>query len=135
MAARDHFGILGASFGAYMNYISIFATHMDLAANYAFVGGGALDYGYLYERWASRDFLNYDIHCLYIIEGEVDDRFGPESSYLTLRGYATDFFNDENLHFSIIYGAGHEPRAWVNGLFNSLQIFFRDAPYPIPYEA
>ncbi|MBR1456377.1 MAG: hypothetical protein IJ594_04360, partial [Oscillospiraceae bacterium] len=133
VAARHHFGVLGASFGAYVNYISILATHMDLVANYTLVGGGAIDYGYCYERWSARGFLDYDIDCLYIVEGEYDDRYGPESSYRILLANAPDFFSDDNLHYSTIYGAGHEPRSWVNGLYNTMQVFFRDEPYPIPY--
>jgi hypothetical protein len=132
VAARHHFGVLGASFGSYMNYISILATHLDLAASYTFVGGGGIEYSYCYERWASRDFLTYGIDCLYIVEGEYDDRYAPESSYLNLLKHP-DFFSDANLHYSTIYGVGHEPRSWVNGLYNTLQVFFRDEPYPIPY--
>lgn len=122
--AREHFGILGASFGAYVNYISIFATHLDLAAWYCFVGGGGIDYSYVTERWSARGMMELPIDCLYIVEGEYDDRFGPESSYNTLK--TIERFNDQNLRYSIIQGAGHEPRAWVNGLYNSLELFFRD---------
>jgi len=132
-AARSHFGVLGASYGSYMTYLSIFATHMDLAANYCFIGGGPIDYNYCYERWSSRGFLDYGLDCVYIVEGEYDDHAGPELAYRALLNYAPNTFSDENLHYSTIYGAAHEPREWVNGLYNTLQIFFRDEPYPIPY--
>ena len=133
VAARDHFGVLGASYGSYLNYISIFATHMDLVSNYCFVGGGPIEYDYIKFRWNTRGFEDFKLHCVYIVEGEHDDRMQPELSYRYLLNNASQYFSDENLHFSVIYGAGHEGRSWINGLYNAAQIFFRDDPYPIPY--
>lgn len=123
--ARHHFGVLGASYGAYMNNNSVLSTHLDLVASYSFIGGGTISTEYLFDHWYSRGFLDYDIDCFYFAEGEYDDRSGPEGSFIALR-YMDPPFNDENLLYTTVYGAGHEPRAWINGLYNTLQLFFRD---------
>ena len=123
-AAREHFGVLGASFGAYMNYISILSPHFDLAAWYTLVGGGAVRWDYLQSHWSAAGALELPVRCLYLVEGEYDDRQAPELSYYELQA-VTEHFSDTNLFYSVIADCAHEEREWINGLYNTLQLFFR----------
>jgi len=124
IAAREHFAFLGASFGAYMNYLSVMSDNFDLVSNYAVVGGGEISYDYLMGDWTARGTQDYKMSCLYIGEGEYDDRAAPENSYYSL--LQTEKFDEGNLHFTLFERTGHEDRAWINTLFNSLQLFFRE---------
>lgn len=131
--AREHFGVAGTSFGSYMTRNSVLAPNLDLCANFAMIGGGSLRQNDLRNEWAAagNDPAQYPIHRLYIVEGELDDRLEPERSYLAL-GAMEDLFNSDNLRYSLIARAPHDTREWVNGIFNSAQLFFRD---DIPAEA
>ncbi len=125
--AREHFGVAGASFGSYMTRNSVLAPNLDLCANFAMIGGGSLRQDALREEWSSAGLKpeNYPIHRLYIVEGEWDDRVEPERSYRALQGW-TELFNADNLRYTMIRSATHDVREWVNGVFNSAQLFFRD---------
>jgi hypothetical protein len=123
-AAREHFGFLGASYGAYMCYLSILPDNLDIVANFAMSGGGSMDYNSLYKSWVSHGTENFPISYLYIGTGEFDERAGPEGAYLNFLR-APDRFSEENLHFSLYTQTRHEPREWINSLYNVLQLFFR----------
>ena len=126
-AAREHFGVAGASFGSYMTRNSVLAPNLDLCANFAMIGGGSLRQDDLRGEWANNglDPANYPIHRLYIVEGERDDVYEPERSYRALQGW-TELFNADNLRYCLIKTAPHDVREWVNGVYNSAQLFFRD---------
>ena len=121
--AREHFGVLGASFGAYANYLCVIGDNFDLAAWFTFCGGGEIDPSYICNTWAGRGTLDLPLRMLYIAEGEFDDRAGPESSWYTLRAYGGPF-RDDNVRLTVIRGWGHEDHSYLVGLYNSLQLFF-----------
>ena len=126
--AREHFGVLGASFGAYAEYISIIGDNYDLTAWYSFCGGGAIDPGYLVSSWEAAGTQDLPLRLLYISEGEFDDRYAPESSYHDLLHYGETIggsFTEENTRYTMIRGWGHEDHSYLVGLFNTLQLFFR----------
>ena len=126
---REHFGLLGASFGAYAEYISVIGDNFDLAAWYTFCGGGGIDPGYLVSSWEAAGTKELPLRLLYIAEGEYDDRYAPESSYHNLLYYGKNvggFFSEENVRYTMIQGWGHEDHSYLVGLFNTLQLFFRD---------
>ena len=79
-AAREHFGVLGASFGAYAEYFCVIGENFDLLAWYCFCGGGEIEPWHLAERWTENGTAELPLRMLYICEGEFDDRYGPEIS-------------------------------------------------------
>jgi len=123
-AAREHFGFLGASYGAYMCYLSVLPDNLDIISNFAISGGGNMSYDSLYSSWRTHGTENLPISCLYIGTGEFDDRAGPEGSYLRFLNY-TEKFTEDNLHFVLYAQTRHEPREWINSLYNAMQLFFR----------
>ena len=123
--ARDHFAVLGASFGAYTAYISLIGDNFDLLSWYTFCGGGEIDPNYLMNSWAQRGTDRMPLDLLYICEGEYDDRAGPEGSYYNLINAAGPF-GENNVKFTLVHGWGHEDHSYLIGLFNSLQMFFRE---------
>ena len=122
--AREHFGVLGASFGAYASYISLIRDNFDLAAWYTFCGGGEIDPGYLTTSWTERGTAELPLRMIYICEGEYDDRAGPELSYYNLLNTG-GAFGKENVMFTLVNGWGHEDHSYLVGLYNTLQMFFR----------
>ena len=128
-AAREHFGILGASFGAYAEYLCVIGDNFDLAAWYTFCGGGAIDPGVLVQSWREHGTQDLPLRLLYISEGEFDDRAAPEGSYHDLLYYGENVggpFSPENVRFTLVRGWGHEDHSYLVGLFNTLQLFFRN---------
>ena len=123
-AAREHFGVLGASFGAYAEYFCVIGENFDLLAWYAFCGGGEIEPWHLSEIWTEKGFSELPLRMLYICEGEFDDRYGPEISYHNLLTYGGSF-DEENVKFTLVQGWGHEDHSYLVGLYNSLQLFFR----------
>lgn len=127
--AREHFGVLGASFGAYAAYLSVIGDNFDLVAWYTFCGGGVIDPGYLVTSWEARGTQDLPLRLLHISEGEFDDRAGPEGSVSSLLYYGESTgrtFTEENIRFTMIRGWGHEDHSYLVGLFNTLQLFFRE---------
>ena len=124
-AAREHFGVLGASFGAYQAELSVLGPNLDLTAWYCLTGGGSVSWDYLYPVWSSRGTLGEPIRLLYFAEGECDDIGPVEGSYLALSNWSEKFTRDENLRFTRILGVGHDETEWLNALFNAAQLFFR----------
>ena len=127
--AREHFGLLGASFGAYAEHISVIGDNYDLAAWYTFCGGGVIDAGTLIQAWQEHGTQDLPLRLLYISEGEYDDRAGPEGSYYGLLYYGEstgEFFSPDNVRFTLVKGWGHEDHSYLVGLFNTLQLFFRE---------
>ena len=122
--AREHFGVLGASFGAYTAYISLIGDNFDLVSRYTFCGGGEIDHGYLMNAWTERGTSDLPLGMLYICEGEFDDRAGPELSYYNLI-HAGGAFGEDNVKFTLVRGWGHEDHSYLVGLYNTLQMFFR----------
>ena len=124
-AAREHFGVLGASFGAYAEYFCVISENFDLLAWYSFCGGGEIEPWHLTEVWTEKGFSELPLRMLYICEGEFDDRYGPEISYHNMLTFAGPF-DEENVKFTLVQGWGHEDHSYLVGLYNSLQMFFRE---------
>ena len=125
--AREHFGVLGASFGAYTIYLSLITENFDLFSKYCLCGGGAVEPWHLEERWEHNGTQDLPLGFLYLAEGEFDDREGPELSYIYMRAYGGKF-TEENVGFTLIRGYGHEDHCYVVGLYNALQLFFPPIP-------
>lgn len=125
IAAREHFGVLGASYGAYMAEISIMAPSLDLVSWYALVGGGSVSREYLEPEWSRNGLSQYPVSLLYFIEGTYDDRQPVELSYMNLGWWEERFTPEENLRLTMVERCAHEERAWINGLYNAAQLFFR----------
>ena len=117
--------MLGASFGAYAEYFCVIGENFDLLAWYCFCGGGEIEPGHLAERWTENGTAELPLRMLYICEGEFDDRYGPEISYHNLLTFG-GAFNEENVKFTLVQGWGHEDHSYLVGLYNSLQMFFRE---------
>ncbi|MER2235317.1 MAG: hypothetical protein ABS901_03140, partial [Candidatus Limivicinus sp.] len=123
-AAREHFGVLGASFGAYASYLSVIADNFDMAAWYTFCGGGEIDPGYLINGWTNTGTQDLPLKLLYFSQGEYDDCMASQRSVYNLKYYGGPF-TEENILFLMIEGWGHEDHSYLCGLFNTLQLFFR----------
>lgn len=122
--AREHFGFMGASYGSYLNNNCILRHCYDLVSNFCFSGGGAMDYSSHLTVWESMGIDSLPVENLYIAVGMLDDRAPPEQAYLNFKE-DTWRFSEDNLHFSLFTGTGHDQREWVNSVYNSLQLFFR----------
>ncbi len=123
--AREHFGFLGASYGAYAEYLSVIGDNFDLAAWYTFCGGGAIEPGTLMNKWAQNGTADLPLRLLLVSEGEYDDRQPPELSVMQLHYYGGKFTED-NVVFRLVPGWGHEDHSYLVGLYNTLQLFFRE---------
>ena len=124
-AARRHFGLLGASFGAYQTELSVLAPHLELVSWYALTGGGSVTREYLEPYWSQYGTLGEPIDLLYLVEGEYDDLGPVQGSYYGLSNWTEVFTQDENLRFTLIRETGHEWREWLDALYNAAQLFFR----------
>ena len=124
-AAREHFGVMGASFGAYLVELSVLAPNFDLVSWYAMTGGGSVTQRYLEPFWIERGFKDLPIDMLYFIEGERDDMGPVASSYLALVKWTEKFTAEENLRFTEIFEIGHDETEWVTALYDTAQRFFR----------
>lgn len=124
-AARRHFGLFGASFGAYETELSVLAPNLELVSWYAMTGGGSVTRDYLEPMWAMYGTLGLPIDLLYLAEGEYDDRAPVENSYTGLGAWSEVFTPEENLRFTLLRGVGHEEAEWMTALYNTLQLMFR----------
>ncbi len=125
-AAREHFGVLGASFGAFMEELSVLAPNLDLVSWYAMTGGGSVTRNYLEPIWKSSGTTGLPISLLYFIEGEFDDMGPIVSSVRDLAAWEGVFKADGNLRFIQINGIGHNETEWVTALYDAAQLFFRE---------
>ena len=124
-AARAHFGVLGASFGAYMVELSVLAPNLDLVSWFAMTGGGSVSRDYLERSWLNAGMAGLPVGMLYFAEGEYDDLGPVAESYRGLSHWTEVFRRDDNLRFTQIDGTGHDETEWVTALYNTAQLFFR----------
>ena len=124
-AARRHFGVLGASFGAYQAELSVLAPNLDLVSWFCLTGGGSVTRDYLEPWWSVYGTLDEPIDLLYFVEGECDDLGPVQSSYQALAGWTEKFTDNENLRFTLLFSTWHDWREWIDALYNSAQLFFR----------
>ena len=123
--AREHFGVLGASFGAYMTELSVLAPNLDLVSWYAMTGGGSVSREYLEPNWVGAGTAGLPVDMLYLAEGSSDDIGPVVNSYWGLARWEEVFTAEENLRFTEIRGTGHSETEWVTALYNTAQLFFR----------
>ena len=123
-SGREHVGFMGASFGAYLGYRSIFGPNYDLVGNIALTGGGMMEPSWLFSKWDSINAYDLRPCMVYIAEGDRDDRGPVELGYVYLASNPS-FFDEDNLKFTLYENTGHEFREWDNTLYNCLQLFFR----------
>ena len=123
--ARGHFGVLGASFGAYMTELSVLAPNLDLVSWYAMTGGGSVSREYLEPSWAGAGTVGLPVDMLYFAEGDGDDIGPVAESYWALARWEEVFTAEENLRFTQILETGHSETEWVTALYNTAQLFFR----------
>ena len=123
--AREHFGVLGASFGAFMVDLSVLSENLDLVAWYGMAGGGSVTRAYLEPIWLQKGFLEYPLRLLYFVEGEYDDIGPVATSYQALGFWSEKFTPEENLRFTMLREIGHVDQAWLTALYNTAQLFFR----------
>lgn len=125
-AARQHFGVLGASHGAYQAELSVLSPNLDLVSWYAMVGGGSVTRDYLGPMWSLNGLEDYPVDLLYLMEGDSDDPATIAASYEGLAAWPERFTKEENLRFTMLQGAFHNERSWLGALYNAACFFFRD---------
>lgn len=116
--SREHYGFLGASFGAYLDYLSILSDCFDLVGWHTQTGGGKVDADYLREVWRAIGAQDEELCALYLAEGEYDDVGTVLDSRFLMEAY-------ENFSYTVIKTAAHDYREWDVALYNTLQMFFR----------
>ena len=121
---REHFGFIGASFGAYMTVNSILAPNLDLVSNFGYIGGGTIEQSRLEESWSAAGTEALPVSMLYIGEGALDDRGPAELSYMCLLAGCSKFTED-NLVFSLMDGLGHESGEWLLGFQEAIALFYK----------
>ena len=62
----------------------------------------------------------------YLVIGSADVAQPVIDSYYNL-DWSETFTRDDNLRLTTVLDTGHEERAWVIGVYNAVQLFFRDA--------
>lgn len=120
---REHYGFLGASFGAYVDYLCVLSDCFDLVSWHAQTGGGRMDPNYLLSSWGNIGAEEMELSCLYIAEGEYDDLGTVQQGIYQLQ--YLDRINEDNLILTVIRNTGHNYREWDICLYNALQLFFR----------
>lgn len=125
-AAREHFGVLGASYGAYLGEISVMGPNLDLVSWYCLVSGGSVTDSYLRSIWSQHGTQDLPVSMLYLVIGTADVAQPVIDSYYNL-DWSETFTRDDNLRLTTVLDTGHEERAWVIGVYNAVQLFFRDA--------
>ena len=122
---REHYGVLGASFGAYMTVNSVLIPNLDLASWFGYVGGGTIDANRLRRGWEEAETEELPISHFYLGEGEYDDIGPVQISYQTLLA-GCDKLDESNLTLSIIADAGHDKTEWLTGIEEALRIFYKE---------
>ena len=126
ISARDHFGLIGASYGAYVTYSSVIASNTDMVSWIGAVSGCKSDVqAYIAPALDSSAFDNMNINFFYTSAGENDSlRSDALTGYLSMLQYCSKI-NTRNCSYLEIKGAEHEDRVWDDAIYNCLLIFFR----------
>lgn len=122
--ARDHFGFIGASYGATLTYSSVLCYDADIFSWFGAVSGCACDVpavcSYLENSSASLP-VNYFYASAGDSEAALQESY---SGYQELLAFSSSV-NSSNSSFATIRNASHEDRVWDNGVYNCLLKFFR----------
>lgn len=116
--SREHYGFLGASFGAYVDYICVLTDCFDLVGWHCQTGGGTVYADTLRNAWSNIGALDEPLCGFYICEGTRDDLAPVMEGIYNMQQFDT-------FSYTLIEGCGHEYREWDIALYNALQIFFR----------
>ena len=125
-AARDHFGFIGASYGATLTYSSVFCYDEDIISWFGAISGCQSDLSYicsyLHKNTAYDD---KPVHYFYASAGDSEPAYQESVSGYELMTSISDRVSEENSEFTTIQNASHEDRVWDNGIYNCLLKFFR----------
>ena len=120
-AQREHFGFIGASYGA-INMFAAFPELFRVCSWFGGISGGCASAEYIAGRI---DNLPYPLDYLYMCAGDADHMYDITlQEYSDLDKYSDQCIGGENIVFQTILGAGHEPKVWCNGIYNCLLAFF-----------
>lgn len=123
-AARDHFGILGASYGGILCCNAVLTYDVDVFSWFAAVSGLSANVPEMNAVWKTLGFDDLHIHYLYTAAGDRDSMLeDTQDSYSSLLS-SSDKISERNSCFVKIEGARHEERVWDNALYDCLQFFF-----------
>jgi hypothetical protein len=125
-AARDHFGFIGASYGAFITYRSVIGANIDLISWIGAISGCNTSVPmYITPVLKSPEFENLAINYLYTAAGARDSlRSDALTGYLSMLQYCPQI-NTGNCSYTEMKKAEHEDRVWDNAIYNCLLIFFR----------
>lgn len=127
IAARDHFGYAGLSMGSIYAYNTILPQNLDLFSWFGCFSGSEADAHAVAAMVDSWDPELCKIHCFFNSAGSADPMgWQQNDEYHTLIGESTALSEGKNAWFQYVDGAGHEYRAWVTGLYNFLQMAFKN---------
>lgn len=120
-AVREHFGFIGASYGAIEMYYSL-GSLFDFCAWFGGISGGAVS------AQAISDWIDdspYTLKALYMCAGDKDFLLNQTyDEYRDLNIYSAKCEAGKNMIMQTIAEAGHEGKVWVNGIYNCLLTFF-----------
>lgn len=124
-AARNHFGFMGASYGAMLMMRGPLCENLDVFSYFGNISGNSTSAYYITERWSSNGFSEIPINFFYFGSGS-DDRMRSETEaiYNEMRAAGLKI-DDENSCYVETVDAVHEDRVWCNGLYNCLIKFFK----------
>ena len=122
-AARDHFGIIGASYGGILTYKSAITYDIDVFSWIGSVSGAYADVNFIEYMWNYLGYNSLDLHYLYTSAGDHDSmRKDAKDGYRQM--LSSSKINESNICYCEIEDAEHEERVWDNALYNCLQFFF-----------
>ena len=126
-AARDHFGFIGASYGAFITYRSVVACNIDLISWIGAISGCNTSVPmYITPSLKEPRFDGLDINYFYTAAGSRDSlRSDALTGYLEMLQYCPKI-NTGNSQYLEMKNAEHEDRVWDNAVYNCLLIFFRN---------
>ena len=123
VAARDHFGFMGASFGSIIAVSAAMGFNFDLFGWYGFISGYETENWYLNELMSNAQWEGLSADLIYISTGDNDIM---RTDTLTGRAALASMphIDPERIIFSEQEDCIHEGRLWTNGLYNCAQLFF-----------
>ena len=126
-AAREHFALIGASYGAFVTYRSVISRNIDLISWIGAVSGCNTPIkDYVVPAIDAAEFDGCDIDLLYIAAGSNDSlREDAYEGYEDMLAYCSKI-NSDNIMFVEMKNAVHEDRVWDNAIYNCLFYFFKN---------
>ena len=124
-AARDHFGYIGAGYGAAQGYAGILPNDLDLFSWFGLMASYNTPPEIIQNKINQNGLDQYRINYFYISCGQWDSSCKKTSKAITdmLEVFGLNI-GARNINYTEVPGAFHEGRVWENGVFNSLHFFF-----------